>query len=444
MDQARWRRWVLQTATKWEDLSDIVSDIGLERIDREHHHLITLILDMDDSNAPGSSLDIDSRQVGRQEQLFKQFLDNTQDHYQTEEDYIERYNLPGKEQQLAQHGEILETFNQIVKDFEEGILSTFQDMRIELLENMLNHINKYDNRTFRLKNFSSTLENATRWEDISEIITGTGIPFVDDEHKQLTGKIIFLNRFLDDIDFTITTDIQKQTILTLLDELYRFTEMHFLHEIEFLTKYHLDTGVQDAAHDFFLTTLLSARKDVLADKSNGLKKFVQFLLNWWVQHINGIDYREFKISRFTDAIFTRAIDIDELDWVIRKTGIEQIDKEHTQLLQSILDICTLSGDEDKNSDIKGLLENLFALGVQHFQHEEKIMAELKLKGIAEHHQAHVKLLQIVENSAGHVIAGRSQVSPSFRRRLVLWLVDHTNEIDYETFVLNRKVKQEDQ
>lgn len=437
MDQKRWKRWVMQTATRWEDLKDIIPDTGIERIDQDHRRLIEYILDMGDIANIVEGENYDSEQLQKQTMVFNRFLGAIGQHYDTEEYFMDRYGLPGKEHQINQHDSIFKKFNRIFSDFNEGLLSTFQNMKIDFIEELINHMNQVDAQTFSLDNFVPTMEKAEKWEDVSEIIKTTGVPFVDDEHRDLTVKIIELKAFLSKISHKIKTKSQKETLLSLIEGLYQFTVLHFKHEVQFLDKYHLSTEKQETQHDIFLRAVSEQKNKILKNLFDDLDKFIAFLFSWWVNHINGIDYVEFHFSRIAEPVFKQSESADDFSWMIRKTGIDQIDQEHSHLIGLLLELGSTDFQKEKSLDIKGELNKVYEFAGLHFTHEEKIMKDKKFKGIDIHQDIHARLAQNVHDAVTHAVSGRSQLSPLFYKRLMNLWVGHTNGMDYETFVLNK-------
>ncbi len=152
MDQTKLNRWVMQTATRWEDLTAIVNDTEIEKIDQEHRHIIRYILDMETISTSAAGSAYDFNQLKSQILLIEQLLVEVTQHFSTEEYFIDKYQLPGKNEQINQHESILTKINSISGDFNEGIVSTFGTMKMVLLDEMINHINKYDTETFKLEN----------------------------------------------------------------------------------------------------------------------------------------------------------------------------------------------------------------------------------------------------------------------------------------------------
>ncbi len=438
MDKKKWQRWVMQTATRMEDLDGLIQDTGIERIDREHHRLIEYVLEMGDVFRGVEGGAFDSGMLERQTLLFNRFLTALSTHFNTEEAIIDKYRLKGKKRQQQEHQLILQEFNGIFSDFREGILSTFQTVRINLISELVNHINGIDRQTFLLENFLPVLKESQGWDDVSEIIKSTGVPFVDSEHHHLTMQIIDFKNYLYGIESAIRTRAQKEKVLEMLEKLLRYTEKHFEREEAFLKTYHLSLENQREQHEIFLRVVFELIRKVEQNHPADLGAFTEYLFTWWVNHINGTDYVEFHFTRIAESVFNRSRNSDDFSWLIRKTGIEKIDNEHAHLIGMLLKLNDMSGArEDGTLDIKAELELIAKFAKQHFKHEEEIMRAQNVEGVKIHSEAHEKLLRYVEDAVGHAVSGRSQLSPALLKRMMRWWVEHTNGMDYDTFVLNR-------
>lgn len=437
MDQKKWKRWVMQTATRWEDLSGIVNDTGIEKIDREHRRLVEYILDMDEFISRNETSRYNSNQLKEQTQLFDNFIAALKQHYATEEYFINRYELAGLPFQQKEHQAVLDKFETVFSDFRKGILSTYQHLRMGLIEEIIQHINFADLQTFDLIHFLPALRKAEKWDDISEVIKTTGIPFVDDEHKLLTERIIDLNLVIRKIEPTGITESQKQEMVFLINDLYKLSNRHFNNEIRFLTKYQLPTENQKENHDLFLDAVIDNRNRILEDTHDNIEGFMGFLFNWWVNHINGIDYVEFHFSRIAGPVFSLSESSDDFKWLIRKTGIDSVDAEHANLIGILLKLAQPVASGKAPVDLRKELGRIADFAKAHFRHEEEIMKKLKLPGLEVHMDAHSKLLGYIADAMSHIVSGRSRVSSIFLKRVMGWWVEHTNGMDYDTFIVNK-------
>lgn len=430
----------MRTATRWEDISDIVGETGIELIDREHQRLIEYILDMGQIIAGDKNQRMSSQKLEEQNNLFNRFAQTLHQHFLTEEYFIDRYDLPDKPYQRKQHRVFLDKITAISGDFQDGLLSTFQQSRVELLEELIGHINGVDVHTFTLKNFSLAIRKATCWKDVEEIIKTTGLPSVDGEHKQLTEQIIKVNKFLIACNYTVEIEENRTGLLTHIDAIYRITKDHFDHEEELLKKYELPTETQCTEHGKFMGAISKQKELVTEGNARDLMGFVDFLFFWWINHINGIDYKEFHFSRIAEPVFNKAKNSDDFQWLIRKTGITEVDEEHADLIGLLLQLGKPKNKQDAPVDLKSELSKIAKFAASHFKHEEKIMIQEGIQDIDAHKEAHSTLLQYIDEAMGHLVSGRSQISPIFLKRLMRWWIEHTNGMDYDTFVTNRERK----
>ncbi|WP_272699469.1 bacteriohemerythrin [Desulfovibrio sp. Fe33] len=437
MNKSKWGKYVIQTASRWEDIEDVVRATGIERIDHDHQRLLEYILAMEESPRADTGRRSTSRLIENQKLTFERFLNTLKRHYETEEAFMSRYALPGREEQLSHHESFLAGSEAIIEDFNSGVLSFYQEMKGEVLPHLIEHINGIDSKTFALDNFLPALMRARSWADISEIIKSTGVPFVDEEHQILTQLIIDLNTYLSETDFEADTQGKKEKTLEMTEGIQDFTKNHFAHEIDFLKRYAIPTDTQDSPHAFFTGEMDRILGRMRRGDFSSMKEVVEFLLSWWVKHINGRDYLDFHFSRLAAPIFKQAETSDDFTWLIRKTGVDQIDSEHAQMINMLMEMPAQKRQDEKSFDPRKALGDLLEFVNLHFAHEEKIMRDMDIRELEIHREAHRRISANIGDGMTHAVLGKALVSPSLCKRLMNWWVSHTNGMDYETFILNR-------
>ena len=428
----------MQTAINIEDLDGIIKDTGIELIDREHLRLVNYILEMGEVTKYSKNQAFDSGKMINQSILFERFIVATEAHYKTEEYFINKYGLKGIKEHHDEHNSILQGHKKLFANFKQGRLSTFQTVRIDLISDLIDHINVIDQNTFLLRNFLPALKSSKGWDDVSEIIKSTGLPFVDQQHEILTIKFIDFKNYLSDLGYRIKTKTEKEKTTSMLYDMVEYTEFHFENEEKFLKKYNLDNTNQSTQHQKFLTVVFNLAKRIKNNQQVDFEGFIEYLFSWWVNHINGIDYVEFHYTRIADPIFKKSETQDEFSFIIRKTGIEFIDNDHVHLIGILLSIKNKK-NSGENINVKKELLALASFAALHFKNEEKFMEQQNIPGRDLHKEAHGKILRYIGEAIRHAISGRSQASPLFLKRVMIWWVQHTNEIDYDTFVLNRQL-----
>ncbi len=80
-----------------------------------------------------------------------------------------------------------------------------------------------------------------------------------------------------------------------------------------------------------------------------LFEFTSFLFDWWVHHINGMDYVEFHYSKVIESAVIKGLNADDLHLMIKMSGIEKIDNDYTDLFKLILELNFLSEKETESN-----------------------------------------------------------------------------------------------
>lgn len=135
MNQTRetsWVRWVLQTARTWDDISVVIKETGIEKIDNDHRHMTDYALainNMIDTMERGEhNLDF----INHQADLLQKLYDYTLKHFSREEDLIQSFNMDGYNDHKSVHEEILAMIRNTIDDFNTGRLTISQNLKIFL------------------------------------------------------------------------------------------------------------------------------------------------------------------------------------------------------------------------------------------------------------------------------------------------------------------------
>jgi len=114
---------------------------------------------------------------------------------------------------------------------------------------------------------------------------GTGIPQIDDQHKELFERI---NSFLDSVD----RGVGKDEIENLLIFLENYIKSHFLCEERIMTERKCSACVDNkAAHARFIQEYTKLRNLYANNRATNpfLEEMAYFLLTWWRDHIAKVD-----------------------------------------------------------------------------------------------------------------------------------------------------------
>lgn len=429
-----WKMWIMQTASRWEDLSSVIRNTGIEIIDKDHQRLAEYAMEINNLVHDIENRELDMEFLNKEKVILKTFYNYTVEHFSREEVLIGQLGLKDLELQKEQHKKILTMFRNILMEFNDGRMSMTSDLKSKLLEWIINHINQVDYYTFRLENLLPYISKSQTWNDLKDIVRPTGIPFIDDAHIYISTAILTISSMLDQmINRPITKD-DKARINTEFSELLNFADKHFSRENKFLKSYDLPgQNLQKTLHDLFVVMLIEKRDEILNSTEINENTIKTSLLKWWINHTNRVDQSHFKFSQLSKYLLEKVESSKEISWMIRKTGIKSIDSEHIQMVDLVLK--TANSSKTEAFTIFKKINNLVET---HFSNEETILQNASHPDLVSHREEHRHLKNIINEHLALVETGKAEISPRFRRRMMSWWIHHTNGTDYETFVLHIK------
>lgn len=215
--------------------------------------------------------------------------------FNIEEKYFTEYNYKEGEIHKLLHSDLLDRF-----DIFEKAINAEEDIVIEsfytnVADWFVMHFETEDSKYqggFEMNiPFSQPLAN----DDFSEQSTDelqfvdwtnsfeVGIDFVDDQHKII---IDLINQLITCYTDNRAKKQQKSVIKGLID----YTEYHFGAEEKYLrSKKHALTDEHKELHSVFIKSLHTFHKDFNSNKVQLNKEIIQFIQNWWTNHIKNED-----------------------------------------------------------------------------------------------------------------------------------------------------------
>lgn len=124
---------------------------------------------------------------------------------------------------------------------------------------------------------------------------------------------------------------------------------------------------------------------------------------------------------------------------IYATGIVALDNEHRGLIGEINRLYEAIRDKHGEKIVGEILDSLTTYTVEHFDHEEKLMAEYHFSGLEEHRKIHQALIAKVKEFRQRVDGGEEGVAQDLLKFLRSWLLEHILEVDkqYGPFLESR-------
>jgi len=282
------------------------------------------------------------------------------------------------------------------------------------------------------------MQTAKTWADVSGVVKETGIETIDYDHRRMTEAILEIDNLLDLVEGggLKMEAIHRQE--RVLENLYAYSARHFAREFNIIKKYDLPGyEEQRLAHNGFLTMLSGMIKDFREGRLTASHNVRAVILEWWIRHINEVDYNTFCSEDWTSAIIHGAADWQDIAQLIRSTGVETLDDEHREMTITTFSLVEdLKGTRDaaEMDTIFGLLIDIADL---HFQDEEAFIEQYELPGLNIQREQHALFLETLRRRRQDVETGASPVSGEMRFEILNLWIQHINEVDYNSFSLDK-------
>lgn len=114
---------------------------------------------------------------------------------------------------------------------------------------------------------------------------------------------------------------------------------------------------------------------------------------------------------------------------VYETGIVALDNEHKRLVEQINRLYEAVRDKHAEEALGDILSMLEDYTENHFQHEEKLMAEYGYPGLEEHKEIHAQLRSSVQDLKERSRSGTEELARELLMFLRVWLLEHITEVD---------------
>ncbi|MCK5884138.1 MAG: hemerythrin family protein [Bacteriovoracaceae bacterium] len=429
MDERAWVRWLLQTSRKWEDIEHIVMETGIAEVDEDHKILAKYAIDLNNAINRIDSDDFGVNNIEEEYKLLKTFQDYAIDHFRREEELIIKHQIDGLEIQQTQHKKILDKVEVTIESFRAGRIMVSLSLKLELLDWIVDHINKIDYSIFSPEHFSSSIESAVGWEDLRIFFRGTGVLSIDQEHTEIIE--IFLS-FTNSCKMT-----SPRSEIIIFDQFIESVISHCNHEEEFIEEYKLpNLSTQKKSHKSFIDLILKHRKRIMSDSSIDMVKMKYDIVVWWIRHTSKLDRSSLALENWTEQIFKNTKVLNDISWLIHKTGDDIVDQQHLDVVRIALDLFRYSDEGSTLSDtLQGFCELENAVK-KHFVYEEKVLGDSQYQQMEAHKVEHEQILAWLSSIRISIENGSFVFNRGIKIKLLEWWISHTNYIDYKAFSEN--------
>jgi len=282
------------------------------------------------------------------------------------------------------------------------------------------------------------MQSAKTWADVAGVVKETGIEAIDYDHRRMTEAILEISNLLDLVEgggLEMESIRQQERVL---ENLYAYSARHFAREFSIIKKYDLPGyEEQRQAHNSFLTMLSNMIKDFREGRLTASHNLRAVILEWWIRHINEVDYMTFCSEDWTSAIIRSATDWEDVAHLIKSTGVETLDDEHREMtVNTIKLVQDLEGTRDP-AEMEALFGLLIDIAELHFQDEEAFIEQYDLPGLDIQREQHAQYLELLRQHRADVVSGASAITEDMRFDILnAWIV-HINEVDHTSFSLDK-------
>lgn len=440
MKEQNWVSWKMQTSKTWSDIEEVLEFIKIDFIDHDHKILVEYTLKLNkliDKSEHSFSLEL----LEEIKTILKEFYDYAVEHFDREEAFMEQYNLPDIETHKIEHKRILDAVLKSLKDFQNGRLKIGHELRMKVMEWLINHINVTDKEFFEISKWSSNLVDADGWSSVKDIISLTGVLAIDDQHRHLTEQAI-------ELFSTINESSSEAYIQEWFEKFGETIAYHFDYETKFMASYRIkETDEHLKLHQYFIDEVQRLGKELIKDFSK-VDEIKVWILSWWIDHINITDQNTFNFINWAPQLIHSASNVDDMKELLVLTQIYSIDYDHIKVMHLTFKLNKLlDNPDDSNPDYKSsvlkLLDQIYKAAEDHFKREEQIMVKHGLKDYASHKGEHTSVLAKLSTIRNNYEENRLHVSKNIKTMILNWWIEHTNNVDYRSFVINLSKEEQD-
>ncbi len=427
MKEEYWSRWIVQTARTWNDVAEVVKLTGIEKIDKDHKVLIESALEL---NRLIEAFQKEAAFLERVSRIWQKHVDR-------EEEMIRKFSLPNLGRQKDQHRKFLDLLNGFINDFKSGRLWVSVNLKMSVLEWVVEHINTLDHDTFCAENWiPNVVDRAESWDDVADLVKSTTLFHLDDQHKDLIDLTLTINPFIADWESGNKEAFGSGAGADLVARIRQYEE-------EFIA----NNGIpglekQREEHGKFIAFLTDFERRCKNGEEVAPREVKNEVMLWWIDHINHVDMETFDLENWIGVFYSGTESWSDLSQVVRTTGIDRLDEEHKDLIMLTLEFNEVIDQVEKGEVTQELrdagvhiLDHLYQFSKNHFDGEVAFIKKHSIPGLEKQEGAHQHFLDMLLTLSDDIQNKRIIFSPRIKSKIIAWWNDHINHTDYNTFKL---------
>ena len=115
------------------------------------------------------------------------------------------------------------------------------------------------------------------------------------------------------------------------------------------------------------------------------------------------------------------------------SGIDEIDHQHQQIIDLLNQVIALQKMPDKQEELTSKLLDFSKALHDHFDFEEKLLAQQGYKGLKNHKAGHEEISDLLNSLTMSVMLENNEISEYELNRIVNWFQDHLTSEDKRYF-----------
>ena len=436
----KWQRWMIFSATTWEELESIVKVTDIAVIDSGHRRLLETALEV--------KRFVNELRVGEMNEQFLEsvvkLLTNLEGHmkrmFAHEERLIQEFSLGNLERHRSSHMQLLERLNEIKRDFQRGSLGSMDNVQLGIIRAMILHFNRVDLPTYKISNLDQYVRGKFSADSLLPLIRTSGVPLIDDSVTEITQELAQVVHQVNPNLYASNTPQHYQQTGNKLKKILGLFQSYTKNEENFM-KENNNVGSfkrQQADHQRLYNVLDKTQRILcgVTTESNvngqGLFRKINEIFRYWLFHISTQDHATHRLSNWASIHFEVAESFEDVEFLVKKTGYESIDQCHEQFVDTVLRIDVSQGSEVELSIVLSSLDQLIELAVNLYAEETMLMDERGISSleIENHGAEHNRIISMLRNLKTRAKQGGLKFSLQIKIRILTVWIEHCNHWDH--------------
>lgn len=428
MNELKWQNWKYQTSEDYREIQKLVAQTNVEFIDQDHYYMIALILKLE-KYLSRLEVRFDITIIEEIIELVRRIRDSAATHFREEEDFIAIHGLENIEEHAKDHQLVLKEMDNYLESIIRGTRKISRELKVFFLSIFVNHVNRYDYKAFEAGKWEGIFGRAHTWNEVRSVVRLTHIQQLDADHK------LILNRLIETMNMLIQEEdsLTEKIVLEARDNVTAPIQAHFDHEETIMKRYNIPYSRKhiEIHHSFFV------KENQLLEDYMGhqisLQEIKEWLIDWWIRHINHVDSRSFEAMNWLTPLIAEAKTYEE---VIKGTvvlGVPDFQADHEHILDLLMFLRRNIHKSNGKQYALLLLYELLEKTREHTKKEEEMIVKFQMQGEYLHRYEHAELLIRLENYIEDYEMDRVVPDDHFVRSLLWEYIEHFNRTDYRVF-----------